>query len=98
MVSGLVTSPCDQLRILSGDARLMRIESKSVIVVPRSNGLERYKVSSCGFYATASAPGPHKIHSPLSTPAGMQPGVERARRTVSQPPQWPLACVRPQEF
>src|SRR6476660_5818752 len=29
------------------------MESKSVIVLPRSNGLERYKVSSCGFYATA---------------------------------------------
>src|SRR5215471_10451698 len=44
MVSGLVTSPCDQLRIFSGDARLIRMESKSVIEVPRSNGLERYKV------------------------------------------------------
>src|SRR6476660_4553878 len=29
MVSGLVTSPCDHERILSGDARLMRIASKS---------------------------------------------------------------------
>src|SRR5215469_15215666 len=57
MVSGLVTSPCDQLRIFSGDARLIRMESKSVIEVPRSNGLERYKVSSCGSYATAAAPG-----------------------------------------
>src|SRR5436305_15198907 len=53
MVSGLVTSPCDQLRIFSGDARLIRMESKSVMVLPRSNGLERYKVSSCGCYATA---------------------------------------------
>src|SRR5215469_13525269 len=44
MVSGLVTSPCDQLRIFSDDARLIRMESKSVIEVPRSNGLERYKV------------------------------------------------------
>jgi hypothetical protein len=35
----------------------MRMESKSVIAVPRSNGLERYKVSSYGFYATAAAPG-----------------------------------------
>src|SRR5215831_11289826 len=57
MVSGFVTSPCDQLRIFSGDARLMRMESKSVIDVPRSNGLERYKVSSCGFYAAAAVPG-----------------------------------------
>src|SRR6266700_326610 len=49
MVSGLVTSPWDQLRIFSGEARLMRMESKSVMVLPRSNGLERYKVSSCGY-------------------------------------------------
>src|SRR5437899_11022914 len=46
MVSGLVTSPCDQLRIRSGDAREMRMLSKSVMLLPRSNGLERYKVSS----------------------------------------------------
>ena len=44
--SGLVTSPCDQLRIFSGEARLMRIASKSAIVLPRSNGLERYKAAS----------------------------------------------------
>src|SRR5215469_5228725 len=46
MVSGLVTSPCDQLRIFSGEARLMRIASKSAIGFARSNGLERNKVSS----------------------------------------------------
>src|SRR5580700_3424175 len=46
MVSGLVTSPCDQLRIFSGDARLMRIASKSAIVFCISNGLERNKGSS----------------------------------------------------
>src|ERR1700730_427521 len=44
MVSGLVTAPCDQLRIFSGDARLMRIASKSAIVFCISNGLERNKV------------------------------------------------------
>src|SRR5690349_4494482 len=49
MVSGLVTSPCDQLRMRSGDARLMRMLSKSVMLLPRSNGLERYKVSSVSF-------------------------------------------------
>src|SRR5258706_14145623 len=54
MVSGLVTSPCDQLRIFSGEARLMRMESKSLIALPRSNGLERYKVSSCRVIAFAS--------------------------------------------
>src|SRR3984957_19945997 len=46
MVSGLVTSPCDQLRIFSGDARLIRIASKSAIVFCISNGLERNKGSS----------------------------------------------------
>jgi hypothetical protein len=44
MVSGFVTSPCDQLRIFSGDASWMRIASKSVIGLVSSNGLERYKV------------------------------------------------------
>src|SRR5271157_856053 len=41
MVSGLVTSPCDQLRIFSGDARLIRIASKSATGFAISNGLER---------------------------------------------------------
>jgi hypothetical protein len=44
MVSGLVTSPCDQLRIFSGDARLIRMASKSAITFAISNGLERNKV------------------------------------------------------
>src|ERR1700694_2847657 len=44
MVSGLVTSPCDQLRIFSGEARLMRMASKSAIGFAMSKGLERYKV------------------------------------------------------
>src|SRR5579864_104233 len=46
MVSGFVTSPCDQLRIFSGEARLMRIASKSAIGFARSNGLERNKIPS----------------------------------------------------
>src|SRR5271167_3337202 len=41
MVSGLVTTPCDQLRIFSGDARLMRMASKSATGFAISNGLER---------------------------------------------------------
>src|SRR5580692_10615376 len=44
MVSGLVTSPCDQLRIFSGEARLILMASKSAIVFCISNGLERNKV------------------------------------------------------
>src|ERR1043165_7514024 len=39
MVSGFVTSPCDQERIFSGDARLMRIASKSVVREPRVSKL-----------------------------------------------------------
>src|SRR6266850_2641204 len=36
MVSGLVTSPCDQDMIFSGEARLIRIASKSLVSAPRS--------------------------------------------------------------
>src|SRR5436190_13351183 len=60
MVSGFVTSPCDQLRIFSGDARLMRIASKSAIGFARSKGLERNKVSSTS----------HGISLPPAAPKG----------------------------
>src|SRR5208337_1038172 len=52
MVSGLVTSPCDQLRIFSGDASMMRIASKSVMGLESSNGFERNKATLLG--------GPHR--------------------------------------
>src|SRR5713101_1692318 len=45
MVSGLVTSPCDQLRIFSGEARLIRMESKSAIKFALSYGEDRYMKS-----------------------------------------------------
>src|SRR5665213_2558661 len=48
MVSGLVTSPCDQLRIFSGDASMIRIASKSVIGLESSNGFERNKATLLG--------------------------------------------------
>src|SRR5215469_3445924 len=48
MVSGFVTSPCDQLRIFSGDASMMRIASKSVIGLVSSNGFERNKATLLG--------------------------------------------------
>src|SRR6185437_4985950 len=51
MVSGLVTSPCDQERIFSGLASEMRIASKSVIGLVNSNGLERYKTSSSAAFS-----------------------------------------------
>jgi hypothetical protein len=36
IVSGLVTSPCDHDMIFSGEARLMRIASKSLVRAERS--------------------------------------------------------------
>jgi hypothetical protein len=48
MVSGFVTSPCDQLRIFSGDASMMRMASKSVIGLVSSNGFERNKATLLG--------------------------------------------------
>src|ERR1700733_3923058 len=48
IVSGLVTSPCDQLRIFSGEANEMRMASKSVMGLVSSNGLERYKTTLLG--------------------------------------------------
>src|SRR5579862_2391159 len=48
MVSGLVTSPCDQLRIFSGDASMIRMASKSVIGLDNSNGFERNKATLLG--------------------------------------------------
>src|SRR5687767_2089570 len=39
MVSGFVTSPCDQERIFSGDARLIRMASKSDVSDPRLSKL-----------------------------------------------------------
>src|SRR5580698_4985438 len=48
MVSGLVTSPCDQLRIFSGEASMMRMASKSVIGLVSSNGFERNKATLPG--------------------------------------------------
>src|ERR1035438_3954608 len=48
MVSGFVTSPCDQLRIFSGEASMMRMASKSVIGLVSSNGFERNKATLLG--------------------------------------------------
>src|SRR6266513_463359 len=66
MVSGFVTSPCDQLRIFSGEARLMRIASKSAIGFARSNGLERNKISSTP--AATSLPPAAPIMTTLGCP------------------------------
>src|SRR5216684_5499230 len=89
MVSGLVTSPCDQLRIFSGEARLMRIASKSAITFAISNGLERNKgflrfLRSC---ATASG-SPNQFLVPDS-PCSVEP-VELlpSMRHGELMPQW----------
>src|SRR5947207_2282246 len=66
MVSGLVTSPCDQLRIFSGEARLIRMESKSWIALPMSNGLERYKVTSVFSLRAALEPRSFRLPVPSS--------------------------------
>src|SRR5688572_14437964 len=44
MVSGLVTSPWDHDRIFSGEARLIRMLSKSAMDAARSYGLDLIKV------------------------------------------------------
>jgi hypothetical protein len=55
----LVTSPCDQLRIFSGEASMMRMASKSVIGLVSSNGFERNKATLLGglFLPAAVTPG-----------------------------------------
>src|ERR1700679_4094013 len=52
MVSGLVTSPCDQLRIFSGVASWIFMASKSAMGPVSSNGLERniFDVSVCSVW------------------------------------------------
>src|SRR5215475_315443 len=63
MVSGFVTSPCDQLRIFSGEARLIRMASKSATGFARSNGLERNKVSSTSRGCTLPPAAPDSVAS-----------------------------------
>src|ERR1700722_8443299 len=92
MVSGLVTSPWDQLRIFSGEASEMRMASKSVIGLVSSNGLERYKSTLLGTLlridnskaCLAAIPG--VILLGLSSP-GVRTGL------VSISTAWPAACL-----
>src|SRR5262249_28277883 len=106
MVSGLVTSPWDQLRIFSGEARLIRMESKSVIVLPRSNGLERYKVFlpaalrqplaapvSCSFLALCSQPGRKRSGVESRPVLNLEErGNAAALLLFSQPRRLPVSC------
>src|SRR6476660_3826594 len=76
MVSGLVTSPCDHERILSGDARLMRIASKSDVKEPR---LSKEGLIFCFSQSVLSA---------LLDARGAPPPLARARRLrASRGPQ-----------
>src|ERR1700753_1880736 len=70
MVSGLVASPCDQLRIFSGEASEMRMASKSVMGLVSSNGLERYKTTLLGTWL--------RLHSTEACLAN-NPGIDTAR-------------------
>src|ERR671937_3145170 len=86
MVSGLVTSPCDQLRIFSGDATLMRIASKSAIGFAMSKGLERYNLLlrflRCFRYRRRL---PIKHQAQMARPAGLfqSAGRKQSQRTLS---------------
>ena len=51
MVSGLVTSPCDHDMIFSGDARLMRMASKSDDVTGRAKIYEAIVKGDASFTA-----------------------------------------------
>src|SRR5215469_9940667 len=75
MVSGFVTSPCDQLRIFSGEARLMRIASKSAIGFPSSNGFERNNLSSCPATPQGEAQDVVAFTRPLSAPVSIPAGA-----------------------
>src|SRR5437588_10902168 len=77
MVSGLVTSPCDQLRIFSGEARLIRMESKSAIKFALSYGEERYIISPWVVGGGKWAVGPTTYLQPLL------PAYQSAARAVS---------------
>src|SRR5580698_5760441 len=96
MVSGLVTSPCDQLRIFSGEASEMRIASKSVIGLVNSNGLERYKVTLLEFrvllFGVACRSRHDRSHDPQISGA-KRPSILRSvrRRLRPSPAVLPLS-------
>src|SRR5215469_15276527 len=73
MVSGLVTSPWLQLRIFSGDAREMRIESKSAIKFARSYG-EDLKIASSLYQNLGRG-----VAETLRKPRGSSPRLRASR-------------------
>src|SRR5262245_9733738 len=102
MVSGFVTSPCDQHRIRSGAPREIRMALKLLMMVPRSNGLERYKGSSVSFRHSRSGMTRKTAFAALtksaeSKPAGLEPQKKSENRGERMPgwPAPPLNLLRP---
>src|SRR5712671_1897963 len=79
MVSGLVTSPCDHDRIFSGEARLIRIASKSLVSAERSWNEGRIYLLPPGAPAPRTPPGAPKL------PNTLHPGNPPRRRFVREP-------------
>src|SRR5882757_2989956 len=96
MVSGLVTSPWDQLRIFSGEASEMRMASKSVMGLVSSNGLERYKTTLLGTWLQIGTPkgagyGPGTVDAQPVLPGvrtGLISNFGRVRVRTPRTPSW----------
>ena len=58
MVSGLETSPCDQDRMVSGEARLIRMASKSAVSELRSAKVDLLRCSYASSKAGAASVSP----------------------------------------
>src|SRR5579863_5475809 len=82
MVSGLVTSPCDQERIFSGEASMMRMASKSVMGLVSSNGFERNKATLLGLRFLRSPRSFPEFLKGWSFPGGRRT-LEKQRSVVS---------------
>src|SRR5271166_3849612 len=102
MVSGFVTSPWDQLRIFSGDARLIRMASKSAIGLARSKGLERNKVILCFLLSESVASSEYLVPSYGSTSARERCALRNvlfklsgAVTVLNLPPLRPASSLRP---
>src|ERR1700739_3023020 len=83
MVSGLVTSPCDQLRIFSGEASEMRMASKSVMGLVSSNGLERYKTTLLGTWLRIDYSKACRLRSRGDSARHVLPGSDSLRTGLS---------------
>src|SRR6185437_16990392 len=89
-------SPCDQLRIFSGEARLIRIESKSAIKLALSYGEERYMNDSLIYLSpnpqnvrggSLSAASPPVFHAYCAPPNRRRAPYPAARAVSSSIPR-----------